>query len=69
MSADLGIVGMLKTPKNSVGILTFLTIRRRSAARNVGIVKETVRNTDIWDIAQKHWIVDLSQSQVILTVY
>ena len=63
---DRGFVTKSSDPNR---LLTFLTIRRRSAARDVGIVKETVRNIDIRDMAQKHWILDLSQSQVILVEY
>ena len=61
--------GFVTKSSNPNRLLTFLTIRRRSAARDVGIVKETFRNIDIWDMAQKHWILDLSQSQVILVEY
>ena len=43
---DLGFVTKSSNPNR---LLTFLTIRRRAAARNVGIVKETVRNIDIPD--------------------
>ena len=69
MWADLGIVGMLKTPKKRLGILTFVEFQRSTGARNVKNHKESIRNTDIWDMAQKHWIVDLSKCQVILVEY
>ena len=63
---DHGIVKMSNNPK---GISTFLTFRRRSAAQNVQNVKDSFKIIDIRDMAQEHWIMDLSQCKVILVEY